>query len=193
MNIPTPKAPRGAKAVGSWTRKALSIMGVASLLSACNDRDTTPTGVSRPEAVEEAVVASVVTLPEPFTARAPLDAFFINQPSEVMMRTESRRDFAIQRLVTSPTAPQFWHTHPGPSFAIVERGKIMITRYSKKNGCVSTVYGPGELAGPTYFEEAGEVHRATIVGDETVVEYKARFYTPAGEPFGRNVTENPVC
>ena len=193
MNIPTPNAPRGAKSVGSWPKRALSIIWAASLLSACNDRETTPTGIIPPDAIEGAGVASVVTLPEPFTARAPLDAFFINQPSEVLMRTDERRDFAIQRLVTSPTAPQFWHTHPGPSFAIVERGKIMITRYSRKNGCVSTVYGPGELAGATYFEEAGEVHRATVLGEETVVEYKARFYTPAGEPFGRNVSQDPVC
>ena len=193
MNTPTPKAPSGAKSFGSFVRKTLSIVCVASLLSACNDGQKTPTAITRPSGIEGAGVASVVTLPEPFTARAPLDAFFINQPSEVMMRTEARRDFAIQRLVTSPSAPQFWHTHPGPSFAIVERGKIMITRYSRKNGCVSTVYGPGEVAGATYFEEANEVHRATVVGEETVVEYKARFYTPAGEPFGRNVTEDPVC
>lgn len=193
MNIPTPKAPRGTKPFGFGARKALSIIWVASLSSGCDDRAATPTGITRPDAIEGASIVSVVTLPEPFTARAPLDAFFINQPSEVMMRTEERRDFAIQRLVTSPTAAQFWHTHPGPSFAIVERGKIMITRYSKKYGCVSTVYGPGEPAGATYFEEAGEVHRASVVGEETVVEYKARFYTPAGQPFGRNVTEDPVC
>jgi quercetin dioxygenase-like cupin family protein len=193
MNIPTPNAPRGAKSFGYRTGKALSIVWVAALLSACNDRDTTPTGITQTEAIGGARIAAVVTLPEPFTARAPLDPFFFNQPSEVMMRAEARRDFAIQRLVTSPTAPQFWHTHPGPNFAIVERGKIRITRYSKKYGCVSTVYGPGELAGATYFEEAGEVHRADVVGEETVVEYKARFYTPAGEPFGRNVTEDPVC
>jgi quercetin dioxygenase-like cupin family protein len=192
MNIPTPKAP-GAKSFGSFPKRALSIIWVASLLSACNDRETTPAGITQPDAIGGAGVASVVILPEPFTARASLDAFFINQPSEVMMRTEERRDFAIQRLVTAPTAPQFWHTHPGPSFAIVERGKIMITRYSKKNGCVPTVYGPGEVAGATYFEEAGEVHRATVIGEETVVEYKARFYTPTGEPFGRNVSQDPVC
>ena len=125
-------------------------------------------------------------LPEAFTARAPLDPFFINQPSQMMLRSDARMDFGIQRLVTAP-GPGGWHTHPGPSFGIVERGFVKITRVTK-DGCVSTTYGPGDA----YYEVAGEVHRATVIAPDTAVEYKARFYTPAGQPFG-NPAPAPAC
>ena len=153
--------------------KMLAVASASVLIPAC-DEVTDPRGV-RP-ATSAAVVATA--LPDPFTARAPLDAFFINQPSQMMIRSDARMDFGIQRLVTPPGAGG-WHTHPGPSFGIVERGQVMITRYTRK-GCVSTTYGPGEA----YYEVANEVHRATVLGADTAVEYKARFYTPAGTPFG---------
>jgi hypothetical protein len=122
----------------------------------------------------------------------PIDPFFINQPSELMMRSSARTDFVIQRLAVDPGPPGGWHTHPGPSFAIVEQGQVMITRYSKKDGCVSTVYGPGEPAGQTYVEVAGEVHRATVLGSVQAVEYKARFYVPLGGALGTPAAD-PGC
>ena len=169
-------------------RRALAVACVGALLSACKDKVTSP-AVREAQGAQDASAALVVSqvLPEPFTVRAPLDPFFINQPSELMMRANDRRDFAIQRLVTQPGAGA-WHIHPGPSFAIVDQGEVMITRYSKKDGCVSTIYRPGD----TYFEVAGEVHRATVVGTAIAVEYKARFYTPVGDPFSTTVPA-PDC
>lgn len=165
--------------------KALAVACVGTLAAACKDKVTSPAGLAAPETPAAAVVGQV--LPDPFTVRGPLDPFFINQPSEMMIRADERRDFAIQRLVTAPGAGP-WHVHPGPSFGYVDQGEVMITRYTKKDGCVATTYRPGD----TYFEVAGEVHRATVVGTATAVEYKARFYTPVGAPFSRAVPA-PDC
>ena len=170
---------------GNTILRALAVACVGAFLTACKDKVTSP-ALQAAQGSSAEIVASQV-LPEPFTARAPLDPFFINQPSEMMLRATERRDFAIQRLVTAPGVGN-WHVHPGPSFAIVHQGEVMITRYTKKDGCVSTVYGPND----SYFEVAGEVHRATVVGAATAVEYKARFYTPAGAPFATTVPA-PDC
>ena len=166
-------------------RKAMAVACVGALLTACKDKVTSPAVQAAQEASTDVVANQI--LPEAFTVRAPLDPFFINQPSDMMIRATERRDLAIQRLVTPPSEGA-WHVHPGPSFAIVQQGEVMITRYSKKDGCVSTVYGPNQ----TYFEVAGEVHRATVVGPATAVEYKVRFFTPVGDPFSTGVAA-PDC
>jgi len=160
-------------------RKALAVAYGGVLLAACNDETTSP-----PRAATQPVSANAAVgdpLPTPFGIQAPLDAFFINQAPEMMIRTNDRRDFAVQRLVTAPNegVPGGWHTHPGPSFGIVERGHVRITRYTKKDGCVSTTYGPQEA----YFEVANEVHRAEVLQPDVAVEYKARFYIPVGGKF----------
>jgi quercetin dioxygenase-like cupin family protein len=150
-------------------RKALAALcvGAGVFFAACNDKATSP--------MQHDMHASAAVIPElpAFIERAPLDAFFINQPSEMMIRTDRRTDFVIQRVVSDPGKGS-WHTHPGPSFGIVKQGTVMITRWSKKDGCVSTTY----QAGQAYYEIADEVHRATVVSDVPAVEYKARFYAP---------------
>jgi hypothetical protein len=167
-------------------RKALAAacVGAAVLLAACNEKATSP--------MQHDMQVSAAVIPElpAFTERAPLDPFFINQPSEMMIRTDARTDFVIQRVVTDPGVGR-WHTHTGPSFGIVKQGAVMITRYSRKSGCVSTTYQPGQA----YFEVAGEVHRATVVGDVPAVEYKARFYAPVNGSFTTFIddAEAPDC
>jgi hypothetical protein len=163
--------------------KLFTVAFASAILPACKDDVIEPSGRAS-GSPSAAIVAGA--LPEAFTARAALPPFFINQPSQVMMRTDAVADFGIQRLVTAPGIGG-WHTHPGPSFGIVERGQVMITRVTKA-GCVSTVYGPGQA----YYEVANEVHRATVLAADTAVEYKARFYTPAGQPFG-NPAADPGC
>jgi hypothetical protein len=175
---------------GNTIVKVLALAFGGVLLAGCNDEPTSPeqTGTGQASANAD---ASLVP-PPGFIIQAPLDAFFINQPSELMMRSDARTDFVIQRLVTPPGPPGNWHTHPGPLFTIVDQGRVMITRYSKKDGCVSTIYGPGEPAGQTYTERAGEVHRATVIGAVTSVEYKARFYVPVGGSLGTGAAD-PGC
>ena len=160
---------------GKTIMKVLAFAHAGVFLLGCHDGVTAPD-----EREQQQLSADVVAPPTAFTVKAPLDAFFINQAPNLMMRSDARTDFVIQRLVTAPSPPGGWHTHPGPSFAIVEQGQVMITRYNKKDGCVSTVYGPGLPAGQTYYEQADEVHRATVLGSVDAVEYKARFYVPVG-------------
>lgn len=168
-------------------RKALAVacFGAAALAVACNDRGTSPTQHDLRASAD--LVAE--ELPA-FIERAPLDPFFINQPSQLMMRTDARTDFVIQRVVSQIGAGR-WHTHPGPSFGIVKQGAVMITRYSKKNGCVSTTYQEGQA----YYEIADEVHRATVVSDVPAVEYKARFYAPVNGSFTTFIDDDdaPDC
>ena len=177
--------------------KAMPIVCVGILCAACSDQTTSPsdgadlthTGVSN--AAPQTVV--LTALPEPFTARASLAPYFINQNPDLMLRSQVTADMAIQRLVTASGGGGGWHTHPGPSFAIVEAGAVRITRYDRKTGCTSTVYGPNEAAGKTYYEVAGEVHIATVVSADPAVEYKVRLNVPAGAPFGNPVATDPVC
>lgn len=175
---------------GNTIVKVLALAFAGVFLAGCNDEVTSPE--QRGTAQASPNVDASLLPPANFIIRAPLDAFFINQAPELMMRSDARTDFVIQRLVTDPGPPGGWHTHPGPAFGIVEQGQVMITRYTKKEGCVSTVYGPGEAAGRTYYEVADEVHRATVLGAVPAVEYKARFYIPLGGTLGTPAAD-PGC
>ena len=164
---------------GNTIRNVLAVAFVGALVAACNEDTTSPMPRA---AVPPAPVNAVATDPMlvPFNIRFPLDPFFINQAPDLMMRSSIRADFAIQRLVTSPNEGSIgdggWHTHPGPLFSIVERGRVKLTRYDKKEGCVSAIYGPGD----TYVEVADQVHRAVVLEPDVAVEYKARFLIPIG-------------
>jgi len=175
----------------SAVSNVVSVLCAGVLLAACSDQATPPAAPRQEASPQGASLTAAAALPEPFTARGRVDPYFINQAPELMLRSSVTADLAIQRLVTAPSVGA-WHTHPGPSFAIVEQGRVMITRYSRKDGCTSTVYGPNESAGKTYYEVAGEVHRATVLGPETAVEYKVRFNTPIGAPFATPAAD-PGC
>ena len=162
---------------------AAACVGAGALFAACNDKPTSPMRHD-----QQASAAVVPELPA-FTERAPLDPFFINQPSEMMIRTDARTDFVIQRVVSDPGVGR-WHTHTGPSFGIVKQGTVTLTRWSRKTGCVSTTYPTGKA----YYEVAGEIHRSTVEGDVPAVEYKARFYAPVGGSFTTFIDDGePVC
>jgi hypothetical protein len=177
--------------------KAMPIVCAGVLCAACGDQATAPDGgadFTRTASPHAALMAAeVAPLPPVLGARGSIDPYFINQNPDLMMRSQVTADMAIQRLATPPGGGGGWHTHPGPSFAIVEEGAVMITRYNRKTGCTSTVYGPSELAGKTYYEVAGEVHKATVVSNVEAVEFKVRFNVPAGAPFGDPVDTDPVC
>lgn len=164
---------------------ALALAGAGVLLVACEDDATSPASSEVRSA--SAAIAPPQLLPHPFVVRAPFDPFFINQAPELMMRSHVATDLIIQRLVAAPGAGS-WHTHSGPTFSIVDQGYVMITKYTARGGCVSTTYGPGQ----SYIEEAGEVHRATVVGTQPAVEYKARFYMPPGGPLSSPAAD-PGC
>jgi quercetin dioxygenase-like cupin family protein len=118
--------------------------------------------------------------------KAPIEPFFINQAPEFMFRSKVPADLVIQRLVAPGGPPLAWHTHPGPAFALVEQGQVMLTRVTK-DGCTTAVYGPGD----TYYEVADQVHRVTYLGTENV-EYKVRFNIPVGAALSTPADE-PDC
>jgi hypothetical protein len=177
--------------------KAMTIVCAGVLCASCGDQATAPDGgaaFARTASSNAALLAAESGTPllESFTARASMEPYLINQNPSLMLRSQVTADLAIQRLVTDPGGGGGWHTHPGPSFAIVEEGAVMITRYDGKTGCRSTTYGPNEAAGKTYTEVADEVHKATVVSLVPAVEYKVRFNVPAGAPFG-DPAPDPGC
>jgi quercetin dioxygenase-like cupin family protein len=116
---------------------------------------------------------------DPFTFRATLDPYKIQQLPDFMMHSKETRDIVIQRSVFTPGAGP-WHTHPGPSFIIVLEGEIKVERFDPQAGCTETpVHGPND----GYFEIANQVHRAVVVSSESAVLLVARFNIPVGGAF----------
>jgi quercetin dioxygenase-like cupin family protein len=163
--------------------KLLAFLGAGLLLSACSDRVGTPTGVGEGELSKQTqysmldATADVSALAlEPFTFRAPLDPYRIQQLPDFMIHSNARTDIVMQRSVFAPGAGA-WHTHPGPSFVYVIEGEIKLERFTKKDGCTETpVFGPGKA----YSEVADEVHRAVVVSSEAAVLLVTRFNIPVG-------------
>jgi quercetin dioxygenase-like cupin family protein len=163
--------------------RRLAIVGGVVLLVACSDHSENPTAVA-PDAAHaahfmNATTSNVSTLSlEPFTFRAPLDPYRIQQLPDFQVHSKTRSDIVLQRSVFAPGAGP-WHTHPGPSFVYVIEGSIKLDRFSEKTGCTETqVYG----AGAAYFEIANEVHRAVVVSSESAVLLVTRFNIPVGSP-----------
>lgn len=164
--------------------KQLALLGAALLLAACADESPPATGPAETDATLAAMHGSAhhttagAALPgtEPFTFRAPLDPYRIQQLPDFMVHSKARADIVFQRSIFAPGAGP-WHTHPGPSFVYVVEGQIKLERFTKKDGCVETpVFGPGS----TYFEVADEVHRAVVVSAGSAVVLVTRFNIPVG-------------
>jgi quercetin dioxygenase-like cupin family protein len=165
--------------------KQLAFVGAALLLSACDERATSPTTLVEADAAaatslhDGVHLVSVDLVPlqaEPFTFRAPLDPYRIHELPDFMIHSQARSDLVIQRAVLAPGDGP-WHMHPGPSFIIVEQGQIKLTRFTGGAGCVDT---PVFTTSQAFFEVANEVHRATVVGDESAVLHIVRFNIPIG-------------
>jgi quercetin dioxygenase-like cupin family protein len=172
--------------------KPISFVGTLLLLAACSEQS--PTDTRESDAPTRAVSRSAANLislqqaTEPFTVRAPLDPYRIHQLPVFMIHSKVGADLVIQRLVL-PTGSVPWHTHPGPSFAIVERGRITTSTYSPKTGCSeSAVLEPGD----TFFRPGEEVHRLTVVSAENAVLYVVRMNIPVGGAITVPVAD-PVC
>ena len=132
-----------------------------------------------PDAIHHMTPDGVAAVLDPFTFRAPLDPYLIQQLPDFMIHSKARTDIVIQRSVFAP-GPGMWHTHPGPSFVYVIEGEIKLERFSSKDGCTETpVFGPGKA----YFELADEVHRAVVVSTQSATVLVTRFNIPVGGAF----------
>jgi hypothetical protein len=164
--------------------RQLALLGATLLLPACADETPPPTAPADMHASFAAahggahhVVAGVAQQgTEPFTFRAPLEAYRIQQLPGFMIHSKARTDIVFQRSIFAPGAGP-WHTHPGPSFVYVIEGQIKLERFTRKDGCVETpLFSPGS----SYFEVADEVHRAVVVSAEPAVVLVTRFNIPVG-------------
>jgi len=118
---------------------------------------------------------------EPFTFRAPLDPYKIQQLPDFQIHSKARTDIVFQRIVLSAASPfGMWHTHPGPSFVYVIEGEVKLERYTKADGCTET---PVAGTGSAYFEPADQVHRAVVVSGQDAVILVTRFNIPVSQPF----------
>lgn len=161
--------------------KRFRFIGTILLLAACTEQSTPIDPLAR-EAI--GATASVGTsnvfnlqqTTDPFTIRASLDPYRIHQLPDFMVHSRVQADLVIQRLVLPPGSVP-WHTHPGPSFVIVEAGQITTSFYSPRTGCVeSAVLGPGQA----FYRAGDEIHRLTVVSAGDAVLYVARFNIPVG-------------
>jgi hypothetical protein len=174
--------------------KRLARVGTVLLLAACGDQ-TPPTAVVaetdasiHAASLSAAEVVALQQATEPFTVRAPLDPYRIHQLPDFMSHSRVRADLVLQRLVLPPGSVP-WHTHPGPSFVIIEQGHIRLSQYTAQSGCVeSPVLGPGQ----TFYRLGSVVHRLTVVSAEDAVLYVARFNIPVGEAI-TTPADDPGC
>ena len=163
--------------------KPLTFLVAVLLLTGCADggESLTAVGADAPSAASlrsmHGTTASIASTNDPFTFRAPVDPYFINQAPDFMMRSRERTDIVFQRSVFAPGAGS-WHTHPGPSFVYVIQGQIKLERVID-HSCVATpVHGPGA----TYHEIGNQVHRAVVVSADSAVLLVTRFNIPVGGP-----------
>jgi quercetin dioxygenase-like cupin family protein len=155
-----------------------ALVGAGLLVAGC-DQTAAPTAVDHMSHGPNASTAATTQSLEPFTFRAPLDAFQIHQLPDFLMHSKNRSDIVIQRSVFIPGAGP-WHTHPGPSFVYVIEGRIRLDRVVGQGECEATpVFVPGEA----YFETGNQVHRAVVVSDESAVLMVVRFNIPVGATF----------
>jgi hypothetical protein len=159
--------------------RLVAIAGTGALLLSCTDRREAPTGIDHMGQHLTPHADLIAAQLEPFTVRASIDPYKIQQLPDFMMQSRTTSDIVMQRSVFAPGAGP-WHIHPGPSFVYVIQGQIKLGQFSDKDGCTETpVRGPGEV----YFEEGYRVHRAVVVSSESAVVLVTRFNIPVGQPF----------
>jgi quercetin dioxygenase-like cupin family protein len=124
--------------------------------------------------------------------RATLDPFRINQPPDFLIHSKTEKDVTIEKVTIPPGGHTGWHSHPGPSFAIVTEGQIKYTSFTEKEGCVERVFGPDEPE-QVLFEPPNQVHLARNEGDIDVVAYVTRFNIPVGGKITDSSPGNPGC
>jgi quercetin dioxygenase-like cupin family protein len=156
---------------------------LAGLLVACSDSGEGPTAATAAHTGMDHMSSatspvSLQAAATPFTVRATIDPYQIQQQPDFMMQSKQRSDIVMQQSVFAPGAGM-WHTHPGPSFIYVLEGNIHLERVTKA-GCSSTpVYGPGDV----YSEVGEQVHRAVVTSTIPAVVLVTRFNVPVGAPF----------
>jgi quercetin dioxygenase-like cupin family protein len=160
----------------------MAFVGAFVVAISCSDRDA-PTavagGLTQPDHSIHGASANVTgSSLAPFTFRAPLDPFRLQQLPDFLMRSDARTDIVVQSLTFAPGAGP-WHTHPGPSFVYVIEGEIKVERVLEPHVCrPSAVFTPGSA----YFEVGNQVHRAVVVSDIPAVLLVTRFNIPVGAP-----------
>jgi len=159
-------------------------LGFAALAMACGDSNGTPTAVEDVRQVDQSqhsmhqATANVGPLSvTPFTYRATLGPYRIQQLPDFAMQSNAAKDIVIQQLVFAP-GPGMWHTHPGPSFVYVLQGAIKLERVTEDGCRVTPVFTPGQA----YFEVGNQVHRAVVVSSDDAVLLVTRFNIPVGSP-----------
>jgi quercetin dioxygenase-like cupin family protein len=158
----------------------VALVAAAGLVACSDDEPMAPGATHNGPGGGHQMTTDVTPLVvDPFTFRATLDPYKIQQLPDFMMHSKGTTDIVIQRSIFTPGAG-FWHIHPGPSFIIVLEGEIKVERFSPKNGCTeSQVHEPND----GYFEIANEVHRAVVVSAQSAVLLVARFNIPVGGAF----------
>ena len=156
-------------------------VGAAAFVACSDDPPVAPgtaghTATSDHNMAPTTDVASLETTP--FTFRAPLDPFKVQQLPNFQIHSKVTRDIVIQRLIFTGTG--IWHTHPGPSFVYVVEGELTLDRFiGAREGCTHTAFG----ANQAYAEMADQVHRVVVPAGQSAVVLVTRLNIPNNAPF----------
>ena len=124
----------------------------------------------------------------PFTFRAPLDPFKIQQLPDFQIHSKATKDIVIQRLIFTGTG--IWHTHPGPSFVYVVEGELTLDRFiGAKDGCTHTEF----QANQAYVEIADQVHRVVVPAGQAAVVLVTRLNIPGNNAPFTIPADDPGC
>jgi quercetin dioxygenase-like cupin family protein len=146
----------------------------AGTLAACSEDP--PVAPTVPHTMGMDVAAATL---EPFTFRAALEPYHVQQLPGLLIHSKDRTDVVMQRAVFAVGAGM-WHTHPGPSYVYVIEGEIKVERFTGQDGCSETpVRGPGEA----YMELGDQVHRAVVTSAQPAVLLVTRLNVPVGGAF----------
>lgn len=158
----------------------------AGAFVACSEDPPVAPGAAHHNMDPTADVSTLETTP--FTFRAPLDPFKIQQLPDFQIHSKATRDIVIQRLIFTGTG--IWHFHPGPSFVYVVEGELNLQRFiGAKNGCTETDF----QAGQAYVEIAEQVHRVVVPEGQSAVVLVTRLNIPGNNaPFTIPV-DDPGC
>ena len=114
------------------------------------------------------------------TARGDLDPLKVNthfdNGAKVKIQTDGPIELAMQRVEIAPGGTTGWHTHPGPTFVVVQQGTLML--YQDEICSAAIPYGPDTV----FAQHPDDVHLARNEGTVTVVAFQTTFHSKTTPP-----------
>jgi len=106
----------------------------------------------------------------------------------VHLRTTGPTDLAMVQVTVQPHSSTGWHTHRGPSVAIVTSGAVRLIEPQHGRGCTEETLSAG-----TAFVHPSDVHDVANDGNDPAVVTLTYFLPPGASPALMPVDPPPGC